>query len=168
MAASASVKSATLDSMIAFATRLAYLSCFSCSTGSPLLITGPPDAGGPGCQIYGDVEPVDTPSGPLSAAVPLAQHGSFDALVASHVIGHTPDLIAFLDSAAALVTDAAHRMSRRKQTTTLSRLTTMTTGIGQGGRGGLRVTVPAGVSPTMQARIGWGEPAADYWIRCPG
>src|ERR1700681_3629945 len=44
MAAIASVKSATLDSMIALATRLAYLSCFSCSTGSPLLITGPPNA----------------------------------------------------------------------------------------------------------------------------
>jgi hypothetical protein len=30
------VKSATLDSMIALATRLAYLSCFSCSIESPL------------------------------------------------------------------------------------------------------------------------------------
>ena len=30
-------------------------------------------------------------------------HGTFDAFVASHVIEHTPDLIAFLDSAAALL-----------------------------------------------------------------
>ena len=37
------LRSATLDSMIALATKLAYLSCFSCSTGSPLLITGPPN-----------------------------------------------------------------------------------------------------------------------------
>lgn len=42
-------------------------------------------------------------SGPLSAAVPLAQHGTFDALVASHVIEHTPDLIDFLDCATTLV-----------------------------------------------------------------
>src|SRR4051812_43012092 len=42
MADSAVVMSATLESMTALATRLAYLSCFSCSTGSPLLMTGPP------------------------------------------------------------------------------------------------------------------------------
>jgi SAM-dependent methyltransferase len=39
----------------------------------------------------------------LSDAVPLSQHGSFDAFIASHVIEHTPDLIAFLDSAAMLL-----------------------------------------------------------------
>src|SRR5208337_4510100 len=42
MADRTSVKSATLDSITALATRLAYFSCFSCSTGSPLLTTGPP------------------------------------------------------------------------------------------------------------------------------
>jgi hypothetical protein len=31
-----------VDSMIVLATSLAYLSCFSCSTGSPLLTTGTP------------------------------------------------------------------------------------------------------------------------------
>src|ERR1700722_5994523 len=46
------VISATLDSMIVLATRLAYLSCFSCSTGSPGLIVEPgmrmgPDGGKP-------------------------------------------------------------------------------------------------------------------------
>jgi Methyltransferase domain len=41
--------------------------------------------------------------GPLSDAVPSEPHGTFDALIASHVIEHTPDLIAFLDSAAALL-----------------------------------------------------------------
>ncbi len=41
--------------------------------------------------------------GPLSDAVPSALHGTFDAFIASHVIEHTPDLIAFLDSAAMLL-----------------------------------------------------------------
>ncbi len=41
--------------------------------------------------------------GALSDAVPAALHGSLDAFVASHVIEHTPDLIAFLQSAAALL-----------------------------------------------------------------
>jgi hypothetical protein len=41
--------------------------------------------------------------GPLTDAVPTALHGTFDAFVASHVIEHTPDLIAFLDSAAVLL-----------------------------------------------------------------
>ena len=51
------------------------------------------------------IEPVDFlwVSGPLSNAVPKTLHGSFDALVASHVIEHTPDLIDFLDSATTLV-----------------------------------------------------------------
>jgi 2-polyprenyl-3-methyl-5-hydroxy-6-metoxy-1,4-benzoquinol methylase len=49
-----------------------------------------------------DVDYVWT-GGPLSTAVPAAMHGTFDAFVASHVIEHTPDLIAFLDSAATLL-----------------------------------------------------------------
>jgi hypothetical protein len=35
MSAIAAVRSATFESMTVFATRLAYFSCFSCSTGSP-------------------------------------------------------------------------------------------------------------------------------------
>jgi SAM-dependent methyltransferase len=41
--------------------------------------------------------------GPLSGAVPSELHGTFDAFIASHVIEHTPDLLAFLDSAATLL-----------------------------------------------------------------
>jgi SAM-dependent methyltransferase len=41
--------------------------------------------------------------GPLSSAVPADLHGTFDAFVASHVIEHTPDLIAFLGSAETLL-----------------------------------------------------------------
>ena len=41
--------------------------------------------------------------GLISDAVPSHLHGTFDAFVASHVIEHTPDLIAFLDSAATLL-----------------------------------------------------------------
>ena len=41
--------------------------------------------------------------GKLSDAVPVDQHGSFDVFIASHVIEHTPDLIGFLDAAAALL-----------------------------------------------------------------
>lgn len=41
--------------------------------------------------------------GPLSSAIPPELHGSFDALVASHVIEHTPDLLAFLGSAETLL-----------------------------------------------------------------
>jgi hypothetical protein len=41
--------------------------------------------------------------GLLADAVPKALHGTFDAFVASHVIEHTPDLIAFLNSAAVLL-----------------------------------------------------------------
>jgi hypothetical protein len=61
-------------------------------------------AGHPGSDVS-RIEPVDFvwTAGPLSAAVPSAQHGSFDAFVASHVIEHTPDLIGFLDSAATLL-----------------------------------------------------------------
>jgi hypothetical protein len=41
--------------------------------------------------------------GSLSDAVPTRLHGTFDAFVASHVVEHTPDLIAFLDAAATLL-----------------------------------------------------------------
>jgi predicted SAM-dependent methyltransferase len=41
--------------------------------------------------------------GELSDAVPRELHGSFDALIASHVIEHAPDLIAFLGSLATLL-----------------------------------------------------------------
>jgi GT2 family glycosyltransferase/2-polyprenyl-3-methyl-5-hydroxy-6-metoxy-1,4-benzoquinol methylase len=41
--------------------------------------------------------------GPLSDAVPSALHGTFDAIIASHLIEHSPDLVAFLDSAASLL-----------------------------------------------------------------
>jgi SAM-dependent methyltransferase len=60
--------------------------------------------GHPGVDIS-RIEEVDFVwiSGSLADAVPQEQHGSFDAFVASHVIEHTPDLIAFLDSAATLV-----------------------------------------------------------------
>ena len=41
--------------------------------------------------------------GPLSTAVPSELHGSFDAFIASHVIEHAPDIVAFLDSATTLL-----------------------------------------------------------------
>ena len=51
------------------------------------------------------IEPVDTvwQDGPLHAAVPVALHGSFDRLIASHVIEHLPDPAGFLASAAVLL-----------------------------------------------------------------
>lgn len=60
--------------------------------------------GHPGIDV-GRIEEVDYiwSGGALSDAVPPAMHGTFDAFVASHVIEHTPDLIAFLDSAATLL-----------------------------------------------------------------
>jgi hypothetical protein len=42
-------------------------------------------------------------SGPMLSAVPQQYHGTFDALIASHVIEHTTDLIGFLDAAASLL-----------------------------------------------------------------
>ena len=42
-------------------------------------------------------------TGTLSDAVPQEHHGSFDVFVASHVIEHTPDMVAFLESAADLL-----------------------------------------------------------------
>jgi 2-polyprenyl-3-methyl-5-hydroxy-6-metoxy-1,4-benzoquinol methylase len=41
--------------------------------------------------------------GALSGAVPTELHGSFDAFIASHVIEHAPDMLAFLNSAATLL-----------------------------------------------------------------
>ena len=41
--------------------------------------------------------------GPLTDTVPATLHGTFDAFIASHVIEHTTDLIAFLDSAVVLL-----------------------------------------------------------------
>jgi SAM-dependent methyltransferase len=60
--------------------------------------------GHPGVDVN-RIEKVDYvwSDGPLSDVVPSAMHGTFDAFVASHVIEHTPDLIAFLDSAATLL-----------------------------------------------------------------
>jgi predicted SAM-dependent methyltransferase len=58
----------------------------------------------PGVDVN-KIEPVDFvwTGGLLSDAVPLEQHGSFDVFLASHVIEHTPDLVAFLDAAQALL-----------------------------------------------------------------
>ncbi len=60
--------------------------------------------GQPGVDVN-RIEEVDFiwTGGPLADAVPKALHGTFDALVASHVIEHTPNLIAFLNSAAVLL-----------------------------------------------------------------
>lgn len=41
--------------------------------------------------------------GPLSDAVPVEQHGTFDAFIASHVIEHTTDIVEFLRSAQTLL-----------------------------------------------------------------
>jgi glycosyltransferase involved in cell wall biosynthesis/SAM-dependent methyltransferase len=43
--------------------------------------------------------------GSIADAVPAALHGTFDVFVASHVIEHVPDVIAFLRSTAALLRD---------------------------------------------------------------
>nr|WP_294550301.1 methyltransferase domain-containing protein [uncultured Rhodopila sp.] len=60
--------------------------------------------GHPGVDVN-RIEEVDFvwSGGPLSDAVPVPLHGTFDAFIASHVIEHTPDLIAFLNSAATLL-----------------------------------------------------------------
>jgi SAM-dependent methyltransferase len=51
------------------------------------------------------IEPVDFvwTTGGLDEAVPAAFHGSFDTVIASHVIEHVPDFIAFFDAAAKLL-----------------------------------------------------------------
>lgn len=53
------------------------------------------------------IEEVDVlwQGGPLHEAFPPDQLGTFDALIASHVLEHMPDLVAFLDSARRLVRD---------------------------------------------------------------
>ena len=43
--------------------------------------------------------------GSIADAVPVALHGTFDVLIASHVIEHVPDVIAFLRSTATLLRD---------------------------------------------------------------
>jgi SAM-dependent methyltransferase len=52
------------------------------------------------------IEPVDSiwTGGPLHEALPPEAAGSFDRLIASHVIEHIPDLIAFFASAEVLLT----------------------------------------------------------------
>jgi hypothetical protein len=54
------------------------------------------------------IEPVDFvwTGGALSDAVPTEHHGTFDVFLASHVIEHAPDLLAFLRSAEVLVREA--------------------------------------------------------------
>ncbi len=51
------------------------------------------------------IEPVDYvwQNGPMESAVPVEQRGTFDLVVASHVIEHAPDPIAFLQSASVLL-----------------------------------------------------------------
>lgn len=44
--------------------------------------------------------------GPIDQAVPADHHGTFDACVASHVIEHTPDMVAFLRSCTTLLKPA--------------------------------------------------------------
>jgi Methyltransferase domain len=60
--------------------------------------------GQPGVDVN-RIEEVDFiwTGGMLSDAVPTVLHGTFDAFIASHVIEHTPDLIAFLNAAAVLL-----------------------------------------------------------------
>jgi SAM-dependent methyltransferase len=51
------------------------------------------------------IEPVDYvwKGGPIDMAIPAAEHGSFDAIIASHVIEHIPDPIGFFLSASVLL-----------------------------------------------------------------
>jgi SAM-dependent methyltransferase len=62
-------------------------------------------------DVSGDeIEEVDIlwREGPLHQAFPSETWGRYDALVASHVLEHMPDLVAFLDSARRLLTDEGH------------------------------------------------------------
>lgn len=54
------------------------------------------------------IEPVDFvwAGGPLHEVVPVARHGSYEAMIACHVIEHLPDLIGFLRSAERLLDPA--------------------------------------------------------------
>ena len=58
-----------------------------------------------GQQPVENIEPVDFiwKDGPISSVVPVEMHGSFDAIIASHVIEHFPDPIGFYLSAARLL-----------------------------------------------------------------
>lgn len=58
-----------------------------------------------GQQALERIEPVDYlwKDGPLHAAVPEREYGTFDALIASHVLEHIPDPISFFRSATVLL-----------------------------------------------------------------
>jgi len=58
-----------------------------------------------GQQEIDRIEPVDYlwRGGPMESAIPAAEHSTFDAIIASHVIEHIPDPIAFFTSTATLL-----------------------------------------------------------------
>jgi SAM-dependent methyltransferase len=60
-----------------------------------------------GAQPIERIEPVDYlwTDGPIESAVPISEHGSFDVIIASHVIEHIPDPIGFFLSATVLLKD---------------------------------------------------------------
>jgi SAM-dependent methyltransferase len=60
---------------------------------------------GLGAELVDRIEPVDFlwTEGSLAEAIPSELHGSFDGVVASHVLEHLPDLIGFFQSASALL-----------------------------------------------------------------
>lgn len=85
-------------------TREAGWDCYSIDHGSQEELkakyANDPNAG------YGvRIQPVDFVwrGGPMESAVPKEHHGTFDACIASHVVEHTPDLVAFLNSIAVLL-----------------------------------------------------------------
>jgi O-antigen biosynthesis protein len=63
--------------------------------------------GHPGVEVN-QIEEVDFvwTTGSIADAVPSDLHGTFDALIASHVIEHTTDLVGFLDAAATLLAES--------------------------------------------------------------